>query len=324
MEKTLVVKNLALAFHQERRPVTILAGVEFEISSGETLALVGESGSGKTLTALSIVKLLPPQARLETGEVRLNGQSLTSLSEREMENIRGRQVGLVFQEPSAYLNPVFTIGNQIEEAIKSSLSRKEKKERVAQMLAEVGLDEKHYWHYPHQLSGGMQQRALIAMALINHPSLLIADEPTTSLDVTTAVQIISLIKTLIKKHHLALLFISHDIALAHYFADRMAVMYAGRLVEIGPTRTVFNSPRHPYTESLIACLPEKYKPGEKIRAIPGTVPDFANLPSGCPFHPRCHRRMERCFREEPEMFPVASALVRCFLYGNSVATEPGN
>ncbi|MCM8769390.1 MAG: ABC transporter ATP-binding protein [Candidatus Omnitrophica bacterium] len=318
METVLQVNDLGVSFRGAKRSVSILSGMELEIAKGEALALVGESGCGKTMTALSVARLLPKNAILEQGKINLSGIDLVLLSEKEMENIRGIKIGLVFQEPSAYLNPVFTIGNQIEEGIKGSFSRREKREKTFAILKEVGLEGKHYWYYPHQLSGGMQQRSLIAMALVNHPSLLIADEPTTSLDVTTAMQIVTLMKTLREKHHLAVLFITHDIALARFFATRIAVMYAGTIVETGPAEKIFNQPQHPYTQGLIGCLPERYKPKATIETIPGSVPDFQNLPSGCPFHPRCSYTQKICTTEEPDFTLVDSTQVRCFRYGTAV------
>lgn len=317
----LKVKNLKVSFYQGRSPVNILSEVEFDILSGETLALVGESGCGKTLTALSIVKLLPRHARIDQGEINLLGDNIVNFTEEEMLNIRGKKIGMIFQEPSSYLNPVYSIGNQITEAIRAPLTKKEKKEKVFQALTEVGLKPMHYWQFPHQLSGGMQQRSLIAMALINQPALLIADEPTTSLDVTTAIQIMTLIQSLQEKHRLALLLITHDIALACHFSDWLAVMYTGRIVEIGPAKKIFSSPLHPYTENLIACLPEKYQPKQTISAIPGSVPDFRRLPSGCSYHPRCKYRLPVCACSQPPVFRKDDIRVRCFRYGKTLGTE---
>ncbi|MCM8830490.1 MAG: ABC transporter ATP-binding protein [Candidatus Omnitrophica bacterium] len=323
MEKVLEVRELKVDLKRDehRREIEILKGVEFSIGKKESLALVGESGSGKTLTAMAIMRLLPENISVKKGEVLLCGMNILKMSQKELRDVRGLKAGMIFQEPSSYLNPVFTVGNQIYEAIKdTSLSVKEKKKRCIDVLKDVGLTEEIYYRYPHQLSGGQQQRVMIAMALVNNPSLLIADEPTTALDVTTAAGIIELLKVLMERYGLSLLFITHDISLASNFVDKIAVMYAGRIVEIANAKIIMDTPLHPYTEKLIACLPEKYNPGENIKTIEGSVPDFHSPPSGCPFHPRCPYVMNICRKSEPPVIMKDGVIVRCFRYGMPVET----
>lgn len=334
MEKTLEIKNLEVSFRETK----ILRGVNLSLGKNESLALAGESGSGKTITARSVMRLLPRNMRFDKGEILICGTDATKLPERELTEIRGRLAGMIFQEPSSYLNPVFTAGSQIEEAIKglevnpgifpwrkgdtvgakTCISKSARKERVMKMLNDVGLKENVYYQYPHQLSGGMQQRVMIAMALINNPELLIADEPTTALDVTTAYGIIELLKEMMARRGLSLLFITHDISLAVNFAQRIAVMYAGKVIELGDARKTFDAPLHPYTEKLVSCLPEKYKTGDRIQVIEGLVPDFRSLPGGCAFHPRCPHKMEICLHEEPGEIMQGDSIVRCFKHGNIV------
>lgn len=337
MEKILEIKNLKVRFRQ----TGILRGVNLSIRKNESVALVGESGSGKTVTARSVMKLLPKNMYFEEGEVLIQGTDVIKLSEKDLTDIRGKRVGMIFQEPSSYLNPVFTAGSQVAEAIKNSLNppgsstlrkedaggvevcinRHERKKRVLKMLDDVGLKENVYYQYPHQLSGGMQQRVMIAMALINSPDILIADEPTTALDVTTADGILKLLKEMMKRYGLSLLFVTHDISLAVGFTHRIAVMYAGKIVESGGAQETFNHPLHPYTEKLISCLPERYKKGQRIQVIEGQVPDFNALPRGCAFHPRCPYKMQVCSLNDPGEVVKDSSYVRCFRYGNIVETK---
>ncbi len=320
MEKLLEIKKLEVSFNPAgRESVKILRGINLSVGKKESLALAGESGSGKTVTARAIMKLLPNNMNFEKGEIFIRGRNVINLKEREFRKIRGKDVSMIFQEPSSYLNPVFTAGSQVLEAIKEY--EPEKKERTVRLLNEVGLKENVFYQYPHQLSGGMQQRVMIAMALINNPGLLIADEPTTALDVTTAYGIVELLKEMGEKHGLSILFITHDISLAVNLAHRIAVMYAGRIVEISPSAALLNNPLHPYTEMLISCLPERYKTGDKIRTIEGNVPDFRDLPKGCSFHPRCPYKKEICLREEPGEMERGEGIVRCFKYGNFVEAE---
>jgi len=327
MEKMLEIKNLVVRFRETR----ILLGVNLSIGKNESLALVGESGSGKTITARSIMRLLPRNMHFDKGEVLLHGTDMIKLQEKELTEIRGQRVGMIFQEPSSYLNPVFTAGIQIEEAIKGSENPPPppffkggikggfgRKGRVLKMLSEVGLKENVYYQYPHQLSGGMQQRVMIAMALINSPDLLIADEPTTALDVTTAYGIIKLLKDMMGRYGLSLLFITHDISLAANFSQKIAVMYAGKIVEVSTAKEIFSNPLHPYTEKLVSCLPERYRAGDRMKTIEGQVPDFNTLPEGCAFHPRCPYKKEICLHKEPGEITRGTTTVRCFRYGDVV------
>jgi len=310
----LEIKNLKVSFEIMGERVDILRGVNLNIGKGEVVGLVGESGCGKTLTALSIMRLLPQNASIIDGDIYLEDTNLINLKKREIEGIRGRKISMIFQEPSSYLNPVYTAGNQVAEAIKGNLTKAEKKKKVFEIFEEVGLDRSDYFKYPHQLSGGMQQRVMISMALINRPVLLLADEPTTALDVTTELQITSLLKRLIEKYGLSVLFITHDISLAKNFTDKIAVMYAGQIIEIGESKKIYENPLHPYTKSLVMCLPERYKKGERIKTIGGNVPDFRKLPKGCPFHPRCSVKKRICEVENPEERRIGDAVVRCHEY----------
>ncbi|MGC8977301.1 MAG: ABC transporter ATP-binding protein [Candidatus Ratteibacteria bacterium] len=314
MGKILSLKNIYVG----RQEIVILRDISFEIEKGEIVSIVGESGCGKSLTLRTIINLLPQNFKILKGKIIFEGENITEFDEERMRNIRGKKIGIIFQEPSSYLNPLFTIGNQIQEAIMEKMSKKEKKEKVIKILEEIGLSSINYNQYPHQLSGGMQQRAMIAMAIINNPLLLLADEPTTALDVTTAFSIINLLKKLVLTHNLSIIFVTHDISLAKFISEKIIVMYSGVIVESGPSDLVYNEPLHPYTKKLIDCLPERYKKGEKIRVIEGEVPSFKNLPSGCPFYPRCKFRKEKCEKFLPEEIKIDKRAIRCFNYGNIV------
>jgi len=312
MEKILTVRNIFVG----NKEVKILRNINFEIKKREILSIVGESGCGKSMTLRTIIKLLPKNLKIFKGEIYFEDIKITEYN--EIEKIRGKKIGMIFQEPSSYLNPLFTIGNQIEEAIKNNIKKIEKKEKIMKILQEIGLSPDVYYTYPHQLSGGMQQRAMIAMALINNPDLLLADEPTTALDVTTAFGIIKLLKNLVSIYNLSIIFVTHDISLAKYISDKIIVMYAGIIVEKGDAYSIYNNPLHPYTQKLINCLPEKYNKREKIKTIEGEVPSFKNLPSGCPFSPRCEYKMKICEEKIPGEINVENRTVRCFKYGNTV------
>ncbi|HNS33452.1 MAG TPA: ABC transporter ATP-binding protein [bacterium] len=314
MENTLEIKGLEVSVKTEGNSVRILGGINLEIERNESVALVGESGSGKTMTAMSVMQLLPKNISADRGEILLQGRNILAMNEKELREMRGTAAGMIFQEPSSYLNPLFTVGSQIAEAVKEEKGNR--KEKVMRILKDVELKSSAYYQYPHQLSGGMQQRVMIAMALINNPALLIADEPTTALDATTAYGIIELLKKMMAKYGLSVLFITHDISLAASFAKRIGVMYAGRLVEISDAGKIIDKPLHPYAERLIDCLPERYNKGERIKTIEGSVPDFKKLPRGCPFHPRCSYKKEVCTQKEPGEMNVEGRIVRCFRYGN--------
>jgi len=315
------VKNLIVSVETLYKKVEIIRNISFSIGKNEVISLVGESGSGKTFTALSIIKLLPRAAKIESGEIFIEGENIIGKDEKEMTEIRGKKVSMIFQEPSSYLNPVFTIGNQMIECIKEKISKEEKKKKVIETLKEVELPEYIFYQYPHQLSGGMQQRVMIGMAIINRPPLLIADEPTTALDVSTSFRIINLLKRIISTHKISVIFITHDISLAVNFSDKIYIMYAGEIVEKSPSKNLINSPLHPYSEKLVACLPEKYQKGEKIKTIEGNVPDFSSLPSGCAFHPRCPYKKEICEKFSPDEIKIGESYVRCFRYGENIESN---
>ena len=311
------VERLTTAFPIEGRVASAVADVSFTLDAGETLALVGESGCGKSLTALSILRLVDPPGRIVSGAVRLQGRDLLTLTEREMRSVRGRQIGLVLQEPMTALNPVYTVGSQIAEALEvHGLARgRQARARAVELLDAVRVPDplRRARDYPHQLSGGLRQRVLIAAALACQPRLLIADEPTTALDVTIQGQILDLLRDLKARFQLAMLLITHDLGVVAQQADRVAVMYAGRIVEEAPVRTLFRDPRHPYTRGLLDSLPGQH--GSRLRAIEGTVPRLGQIPAGCAFAPRCANRFDPC-GDLPALAPAAegSQPVRCFLH----------
>lgn len=284
-------------------------GVDFEIRQGECFALVGESGCGKSMTALSILRLLPEVAHIAAGEVRLDGQDLLALPEAAMRAVRGKRVAMIFQEPSTALNPVLTVGRQVVEVIErhGAARGRAAKQRALELLEAVGIPdaERRYDEYPFQLSGGLRQRAMIAIALSCRPSVLLADEPTTALDVSVQIQIVLLLRQLQKDLGMAVIFVTHDVGVAVEIADRLAVMYAGRFVETGPTRAVIRSPRHPYTQGLLASTVRGAIRGQPLEAIPGMPPDLGELPSGCSFALRCRHVEERCHVTAPGEHCVA-------------------
>ena len=322
----LAVSHLTTGFDLDGRFVPAVIDVGFHVDAGETLSLVGESGSGKSLTALSILRLVQPPGRIAAGKIELNGRSLLELSEREMQDVRGAGVALIFQEPMTALNPVFTIGNQIEETllIHRRATRRTARQRAIELLDAVSIPEpaKRVRDYPHQLSGGLRQRALIAMSLACEPSVVIADEPTTALDVTIQAQILDLLRDLQKRMGLALLLITHDLGVVAQMANRVAVMYAGRIVEEAPVKDLFRDPKHPYTQGLMASMPGG-EPGQRLRAIQGTVPPLGQLPPGCSFTPRCPYRFEPCPTAHPaDTFFEGGRRVKCYLHGP--AAEAGS
>jgi peptide/nickel transport system ATP-binding protein len=317
------VEHLTAGFDIDARFVPAVNGVSFRIDAGRTLCLVGESGSGKTLTALSIIDLVPPPGRIASGAVRLNGRNLMDLSEREMQHVRGAEIGFVFQEPMAALNPVFTIGSQIAETLRihNLATRRTARARAIELLAAVSIPEpqQRVDDYPHQLSGGLRQRALIALALAGEPKLLIADEPTTALDVTIQAQILDLLRDLQQRLGLALLLITHDLGIVAQMADDVAIMYAGRIVEHAPVKPLFSDPKHPYTRGLLESIPDG-APGTHLRGIPGTVPALDAVPRGCSFVTRCPNRFAPCPDAHPgdTLFVADERSVKCYLYGHAV------
>lgn len=320
----LTVSHLTTAFGQDDALLRAVNDVSFDIASGETLGLVGESGSGKSLTAFSILRLVPPPGRIVSGSIALEGRELLTLSEAEMRRVRGAEISLIFQEPMTALNPVFTVGYQIAEAlvVHGRATRREAKLRAVELLDAVSVPnpEQRVHDYPHQLSGGLRQRVVIAIALACRPKLVIADEPTTALDVTVQAQILELLRRLKAQFGLSLLLITHDLGVVAQTADRVAVMYAGRIVEQGPVREILRAPSHPYTRGLIESIPGT-APGTRLRGIDGTVPTLASLPPGCAFAPRCRDRLDACTHAVPALAAVGPAhQSRCFLHG--AATEP--
>src|SRR5512136_511345 len=295
----LSVQDLKVYFRGDETVAHALDGVSYDIRTGETVCLVGESGCGKTVSALTILGLIPrPPGEIAGGKILFHGQNLLELGEVEMQKIRGSRIAMVFQEPMTSLNPVFTIGDQIKEAIlvHEHVEEAELHERCLQLLRDVGIPspDERIRDYPHQLSGGQRQRVMIAMALACNPDLVIADEPTTALDVTIQAQILNLFRELKRKHHMSLLYITHDLGVVSTIADRIYVMYAGVIAEQGDTSHIFREPKHPYTQSLLASLPSRAKRGKALYSIPGTVPNPAYKPAGCPFHPRCPYAIDSC------------------------------
>jgi peptide/nickel transport system ATP-binding protein/oligopeptide transport system ATP-binding protein len=309
-EPLLSVRGLSISFERDGRRARAADGVSLDIFPGETLALVGESGSGKTVSALGILRLIPePPGRIEAGEVLFRGRDVLRLPPRELRALRGKEIALVFQDPMTSLNPVFTVGEQIAEAVRTHgrATSRSARARAVELLERVGIasPRERAACYPHQLSGGMKQRAMIAMALACEPALLIADEPTTALDVTVEAQIIDLLRTLIAETRLAVLLITHDMGVVAELADRVAVMYAGRIVEEAPAGDLFDRPLHPYTVGLFASLPRLHAVKEPLRAIPGDVPDLFGYPAGCRFHPRCPLAVEACSAAPPPLVEAA-------------------
>jgi oligopeptide/dipeptide ABC transporter ATP-binding protein len=305
-EPLLAVEDLRTHFFTDDGVVRAVDGVSFEVRAGETLALVGESGSGKSVTALSILRLVPePPGKIVSGRLRFQGRDLLALAPDGMRRVRGKEISMIFQEPMTSLNPVFTCGEQIAEALRlhERASRREARARAVELLRLVGIPtpEQRAGEYPHQLSGGMRQRVMIAMALACRPSLLIADEPTTALDVTIQAQILDLLGRLQEELGMAVLLITHDLGVVAETAGRVAVMYAGQIVEYGDARATLRRPRHPYTAGLLASLPRLGARAASLRVIPGQVPDAARLPLACRFHPRCPAVVERCRTLDPPL-----------------------
>ncbi len=305
-ETLLSVHDLQVFFHSDSIVSRAVDGVSYDIREGETVCLVGESGCGKTVSALAILGLVPqPPGEIPGGKILFRGKNLLDLDEEELQKIRGKEISMIFQEPMTSLNPVFTIGDQIEEAITThdAVEKGEAHRRTIELLTDVGIasPEERMKDYPHNLSGGQRQRVMIAMALGCKPDLVIADEPTTALDVTIQDQILHLFRELKEKRRMALLYITHNLAVVAEIADRIHVMYAGIIAEVGNVEQVFRDPSHPYTMGLLASLPSRARKGEALYSIPGAVPDPAYKPQGCPFHPRCPHVQEGCRREFPEM-----------------------
>jgi oligopeptide/dipeptide ABC transporter ATP-binding protein len=323
----LKVENLTTVFDVPGQTVVAVDDVSFEISHGETLGLVGVSGSGKSVTAFSIINLLPSPGRVTAGRVWFQGRDLLTLPAQELRAVRGAGIGFVFQEPSAALNPVIRVGAQIAEAlmVHALAARREARERAIDLLRAVRIPDPdtRVDDYPHQLSGGMRQRVMIAVALACRPPLIIADEPTTALDVTVQAQILDVLSGLRRDFGMSLLLITHDLGVIAETADRVAVMYAGRIVEEGPVREVFARPLHPYTQGLLGSIPGAAASGARLHAIEGVVPSLANLPLGCTFAPRCPQRMDICTTAVPAMLEIERAhSARCYLHEPRLRASP--
>ena len=314
----LEVSGLTTEFHTLSGTVRAVNDVSFSLRKGETLGIVGESGCGKSVTALSIMRLLDRRFGHAHGEyIRFQDQDLLTLSDKQIQNVRGNEIAMIFQDPMTALNPVFSIGNQIGEALEKHLGLRgrEKKQRCIELLRSVNIPrpEKIVTEYPHQLSGGMRQRVMIAMALSCHPCLLIADEPTTALDVTIQAQILELLQRIIREQAMSVMFITHDLGVIAEMADRVIVMYAGRIMEVVPVRELFAAPAHPYTIGLLHSRPSLVAKGHKLTCIPGMVPSLLDMPPGCPFADRCPRAEADCRSSLPELREIAPGhAVRCF------------
>ena len=313
----LSVQNLKVYFHGNDKVSRAVDGVSFDVRRGETVCIVGESGCGKTVSALTILGLIPsPPGKIESGRVIFEGEDLIDFTEEDLQRVRGNRIAMVFQEPLTCLNPVFTIGDQLGEAINvhEKVEAAELHKRCVQLLRDVGIPspEDRLKDYPHQLSGGQRQRVMIAMALACRPALIVADEPTTALDVTVQAQILSLFRSLQKKGSMSVLYITHDLGVVANIADSVYVMYAGVIAEQGNTSQIFNNPMHPYTQGLLASLPTRSKRGKILHSIPGMVPDPAYKPEGCPFNPRCTFARDTCRTSFPKMCDYGEGhLSRC-------------
>jgi peptide/nickel transport system ATP-binding protein len=314
----LEVRNLRIEFPTRRGTLLAVDDVSFSIAPGEVLGVVGESGAGKSLTGAAIIGLLEPPGRIAAGEVKLNGLRIDNLPYDEMRKVRGREIGAIFQDPLTSLNPLYTVGQQLIETITTHLnvSQAEARKRAIDLLASTGIPapDRRIDHYPHQFSGGMRQRVVIALALAAEPKLVIADEPTTALDVSIQAQIISLLKRLCRDHGTAVMLVTHDMGVIAETADRVAVMYAGRIAEIGPVADVIHRPQHPYTMGLMGSIPSMSQEAERLTQIDGSMPRLTSIPPGCAFNPRCPRVTERCRRERPDLMPAGKGHAACWLH----------
>ncbi|MCA3223767.1 MAG: ABC transporter ATP-binding protein [Burkholderiales bacterium] len=314
----LEVRNLRIEFPTRRGTLLAVDDVSFSIAPGEVLGVVGESGAGKSLTGAAIIGLLEPPGRIAAGEVKLNGLRIDNLPYDEMRKVRGREIGAIFQDPLTSLNPLYTVGRQITETITTHLnvSQAEARRRALDLLLATGIPaaDRRIDHYPHQFSGGMRQRVVIALALAAEPKLVIADEPTTALDVSIQAQIIALLKTLCREKQTAVMLVTHDMGVIAETADRVAVMYAGRIAEIGPVADVIHRPQHPYTKGLMGSIPSMTAQAERLTQIDGSMPRLTAIPTGCAFNPRCPQATDRCRRERPDLLPAGDSQAACWLH----------
>ena len=321
----LAIRDLAIDFGTPEEPQPAVRGIDLTVTQGSTLGIVGESGSGKSMSMLSVVSLLPDTARV-SGSVQLAGREVLGLGPRELRKIRGSQVGMIFQDPMTSLNPVFTVGDQVGEAIRThepGLSRKKARAKAIELLADVSIPRpaERARSYPFELSGGMRQRVMIAIAIANNPALLIADEPTTALDVTIQAQILELLKRLVDERNAGLIVISHDLGVVAGVVDRVAVMYGGRIVEDAPVDELFAAPRHPYTRALLGCTPRLDRPNASLTPIPGTPPVLSALHGGCSFRARCGYRQPCCEQEDPALQPAGRSQAAC-LFADEIGALP--
>ncbi|SDM69737.1 peptide/nickel transport system ATP-binding protein [Oryzisolibacter propanilivorax] len=314
----LEVQNLIVEFPNRRGTLRALDDVSFSIAPGEILGVVGESGAGKSLTGASIIGLLEPPGRVAGGRIVLEGQRIDDLPHAQMRHIRGRRIGAIFQDPLTSLNPLYTVGQQLVETIHTHLplDAAQARARAIELLQDTGIPaaEQRIDHYPHQFSGGMRQRVVIALALAAEPQLIVADEPTTALDVSIQAQIIQLLKSICKSRGAAVMLITHDMGVIAETCDRVAVMYAGRIAEIGPVHEVINHPAHPYTAGLMASIPDMDSERERLAQIDGAMPRLNAIPPGCAFNPRCPHAFERCRVERPDLMPAGATRAACWLH----------
>ncbi|WP_332815173.1 ABC transporter ATP-binding protein [Ramlibacter sp.] len=320
----LEVKNLVVEFPGRRGTLRALDDISFSIAPGEVLGVVGESGAGKSLTGASIIGLLEPPGRVASGQILLEGQRIDNLRAEQMRHIRGRKIGAIFQDPLTSLNPLYTIGRQLVETIQAHLpvDGAEARRRAIGLLEDTGIPgaADRIDHFPHQFSGGMRQRVVIALALAAEPKLIVADEPTTALDVSIQAQIIQLLKRICRDHGAAVMLITHDMGVIAETCDRVAVMYAGRIAEIGPVHEVINAPAHPYTTGLMASIPDMESDRERLNQIDGSMPRLNAIPPGCPYNPRCPRVFDRCTRERPDLLPAGATRAACWLHDTQQRT----
>ena len=319
----LQVKNLVVEFPSRHGTLRALDDISFDIAPGEILGVVGESGAGKSLTGAAIIGLLEPPGRIAGGQILLEGQRIDQLDAQAMRHIRGRRIGAIFQDPLTSLNPLYTIGRQLIETLRTHLPMTEQqaRARAITLLKDTGIPapEQRLDHYPHQFSGGMRQRVVIALALAAEPKLIVADEPTTALDVSIQAQIIALLKNVCRQHGAAVMLITHDMGVIAETCDRVAVMYAGRLAEIGPVHQVINHPVHPYTEGLMAAIPDITLDRDYLNQIDGAMPRLNAIPTGCAFNPRCPKVMDRCRISRPDLTEAGASRAACWLHQEAVA-----
>ena len=328
MDKFLSIRDLTIHYASGKRTVKAVNGISFDIEKGKTLGLVGETGAGKTTTALGILNLIPkPPGKIVSGEIIFEGEDLLKKSKKEMRKIRGNKISMIFQDPMTSLDPVVTVGDQIAEVIRlhQATSRKEAQQKAVDMLELVGIPGERYNEYPHQFSGGMKQRVIIAIALACNPSLLIADEPTTAPDVTIQAQILELMANLRREFGSSMLLITHDLGVVAEVCDNVAIMYAGEIVEYGDLRHIYRNASHPYTEGLFGSIPNLNDETDRLKPIRGLMPDPADLPAGCSFAPRCPYATDRCRAEDPATYEIEPGhLVKCHRYADSEEGEHGS